>query len=91
MRLLVYIVFGVMVSGIGYHLYGAEVDRFAAIADLKIAMEQLEQLQADQIKLTEDIEYYSNPHNLEKLLRANFNYRAPDEKLIIVAPEEEGQ
>lgn len=82
-------IFGAMVSGIGYHLYGAEVERYAAIADLKAATAQLEQLQADQQKLTEDIEYYSDPHNLEKVLRAQFNYRAPGEKLIIVVPKEE--
>ena len=88
MRLLVYIVFGVVISGIGYHLYGAEVSRIKAIADLNSAKDELNRLEAETAKLTDDIEYYSDPHNLEKVLRAQFNYRAPDEKLIIVVPED---
>ena len=86
MRLLVYIVFGAVVSGIGYHLYGAEMELRAATADLKSAMEESARLESEQAKLVEDIEYYSDPHNLEKELRARFNYRSPDEKLIIVVP-----
>jgi len=37
--------------------------------------------------LDEKIEYFSEPRNLEKELRARFNYRLPFEKLIIVIPE----
>lgn len=34
-----------------------------------------------------DLEYYLNPRNLEKELRARFNYRGQDEKMIILVPE----
>ena len=60
----------------------------AATADLKSAMEESARLESEQAKLGEDIEYYSDPHNLEKELRARFNYRSPEEKLIIVVPED---
>ncbi|MBI5079111.1 hypothetical protein HZB06_00320 [Candidatus Wolfebacteria bacterium] len=33
-----------------------------------------------------EIEYFSHPANLEKELREKFNYRKPDEKMIIVVP-----
>jgi len=47
-----------------------------------------EELRADNTRLQGDVEYLSDPHNLEKELRARFNYRSPNEKLIIVVPQE---
>ena len=38
----------------------------------------------DQLKA--QLDYYRNPLNLEKELRRRFNYRGPDEKLLIVVP-----
>lgn len=37
-------------------------------------------------KLKSEIEYFSVPENLEKELRAKFNYKKPGEKMIIIAP-----
>ena len=47
---------------------------------------KLDQARADQIEFQSELDYYLNPVNLEKELRARFNYRAPDEKLIILVP-----
>lgn len=47
---------------------------------------QLRGLEEDTQELHADYEYYVNPENLEKELRARFNYRSPDEKLIIIIP-----
>ena len=33
-----------------------------------------------------EIEYFSHPENLEKELRARFNYKKPGEKMIIITP-----
>lgn len=41
----------------------------------------------DSEKLKADLEYFLKPSNLEKELRSRFNYRKPDEKLIIIVPE----
>jgi hypothetical protein len=48
--------------------------------------QQLEALSAQKSKITQDLEYYSNPLNLQKLLREKFNYKLPGEKMIIVVP-----
>ena len=40
----------------------------------------------DNDKLEEDIEYFKDPRNLEKEARARFNYRAPNEKMIMIVP-----
>ena len=50
--------------------------------------EKLQKSQVEHEKLRADIEYYSNSENLEKELRARFNYREPGERMkIIVAPQ----
>lgn len=87
MQLLVYGVFSLIMAGLGYHLFGAHMETRHAAAELVEAQEELQNLEEENRKLAEDIEYYSEPHNLEKELRARFNYRAPNEKLIIVVPE----
>lgn len=43
-------------------------------------------LEAENERLKGEINYFSNKDNLEKELRSRFNYRKPDEKLIIVVP-----
>lgn len=55
--------------------------------------EQLSQLQGKASDLTQEngklqkqIEYFSRPENLEKELKARFNYRNPDEKMMIIVP-----
>lgn len=51
--------------------------------------QELTLVKDDNDDLREKISYYSNPRNLEKELRARFNYRFPNEKLIIVVPKKE--
>ena len=37
-------------------------------------------------KVKSEIEYFSVPENLEKELKSKYNYKQPDEKMIIVVP-----
>jgi hypothetical protein len=48
---------------------------------------KLDAAKSDEAKLQADLNYYMNPANLEKELRARFNYRSPDEKLLIIVPQ----
>lgn len=41
----------------------------------------------DAQKTSSDLNYFLNPANLEKELRARFNYKLPSEKLIIIVPQ----
>ena len=45
---------------------------------------ELWQVQADYNKMRENMDYYFNPENLEKELRARFNYRTIGEKMFII-------
>jgi len=67
-----------------YVFYGRRAE---ARARYEAADKELEAAKLDNERLRAEIEYYANPENLEKELRARFNYRDPDEKtLIFVAP-----
>lgn len=45
---------------------------------------ELGQVQVDYNKMRENMNYYLNPGNLEKELRARFNYRMSGEKMFII-------
>jgi hypothetical protein len=47
--------------------------------------------EAQNGRLLEDIEYFSHDENLVKEFKSKFNYRAPDEKLIILVPGQSGE
>lgn len=52
----------------------------------KVKME-FEQAQAGLEKMQADLNYYANPENLEKEIRARFNYRLVGEKMFIIIPD----
>ena len=53
-------------------------------------IEQAKQADAEYKTLEADYQYYQNPANLEKELRARFNFHLPDEKLIVIVPKASG-
>ncbi|MEK7590472.1 MAG: hypothetical protein AAB454_02050 [Patescibacteria group bacterium] len=55
---------------------------------LSAVMTEAGKLETENGALLGDIEYFGNPKNLAKEIKAKFNYKNPGEKLIIVVPEE---
>jgi cell division protein FtsB len=47
---------------------------------------RLAKTQSDETNLSEEIQYLANPANLEKELRAQFNYKNPGETMLIIVP-----
>lgn len=47
---------------------------------------RIETLVKENEFLKSELEYFSEPENLEKELRTKFNFRKPDEKMMIVVP-----
>jgi len=47
---------------------------------------EITSITAENKNLSSDIEYFSDPENLEKELKSKTNYRDPGEKLIIIIP-----
>ena len=86
-KALIYTLTFVVVAYLGYQSYILQRERHDYSEEFKEARAQQQDLQADNERLREQIEYFSDPHNLEKELRERFNYKLPYEKLIIVVPE----
>jgi uncharacterized protein YlxW (UPF0749 family) len=60
-----------------------EKDLSAQLADIEA---RFTKAQADNANLKQDLEYLSNPVNLEKELRTRFNYKTPGETMVVIVP-----
>lgn len=87
LKVSLYVAFVLILGYLLFQMYSLDTERRALKAEMASVSNELELISADNEKLKEQIEYYADPHNLEKELRARFNYRLPNEKLIIVVPE----
>ncbi len=86
-KVLVLLIFIVILGGILFQAYTINFDRRALKLETAKVTDELNLLHEGNERLYRDIEYFSDPHNLEKELRARFNYRLPHERLIIVVPK----
>jgi cell division protein FtsB len=71
---------------LGVKIYGfwrQERDLSAQLADIQA---RFDKTQADNQNLQQDLEYLSNPANLEKELRTRFNYKTPGETMVVIVP-----
>ena len=87
-KIITYAISLVVITYLGYQVYVLQNERLGIKGEFEEIQAQYNELQGDNERLRGDIEYLSDPHNLEKELRARFNYRSSNEKLIIVVPEE---
>jgi cell division protein FtsB len=55
-------------------------------SELADVQANLTKAQTQEASLQEETQYLSNPVNLEKELRARFNYKKPGEQMIIIVP-----
>jgi predicted nuclease with TOPRIM domain len=87
-KVLIYLIFGAVMAVLGYELYGLNTELSEVKGKFTELNVEKEEILKDNEKLEANINYFSNPRNLEKELRARFNVRLPEEKLIIVVPED---
>ncbi|HTY39664.1 MAG TPA: septum formation initiator family protein [Candidatus Paceibacterota bacterium] len=71
-----------LVSQIWYFYERGKTDA-KAYAELQ---QELTAAQAENASLKADLEYYQHPENLEKELRARFNYKAKGETMLVLVP-----
>lgn len=67
-------------------IYSFRRQGVAAEESLEALRAQLVKAEEERARLEGDLEYYGNPANLEKELRSKFNYRRPDERIIVIVP-----
>ena len=86
---LVVVVFIIIFGALLLQIYQIDEGRRELRKEMATISGELDLVSDDNKELRDRIQYFSDPRNLEKELRARFNYRLPYEKLIIVVPEEE--
>lgn len=69
---------------IGIHIYSFAAQGRQLSKDFADIQARLTKAKADEANLQEETKYLANPLNLEKELRARFNYKKPGEKMIII-------
>ncbi len=90
-RIWVYVVLTAVAGFLGFQVYKVDANRRALTEQFDKMRTQADSLAAENTKLQQDIDYFSDPHNLEKELRSKFNYRLPGESLLIVVPDSAGK
>ena len=70
-----------------FQFYGVEKDTAGLQNKVAALRNEATAIQQDNKKIEDKIRYLGRSDNLVKELKAKFNYRLPDEKTIIVAPE----
>ena len=88
-KVVTYAISLIIIVYLGVQTYNIQKQRIELGNEFGEVRAEEQELIQDQERLGEQVEYFSDPHNLEKELRARFNYRLPNEKLIIVVPEKE--
>ena len=80
------IVLSIVLILIGTRVYSFFIQERQLSADLADIQTRLTKAQYDEQNLQSEVQYLANPLNLEKELRARFNYKKPGETMIIIVP-----
>jgi len=86
MRVLIIIILSVILMLVITELYFLIKERNQLRADLDNLNRRLQALLKENVDIQSEIEYFSHPENLEKELKAKFNYKKPNEKMMIIVP-----
>lgn len=66
-----------------YAFFVQERQLAGELADIET---RLAKAKYDEANLSAEVQYLANPINLEKELRARFNYKKPGETMIVIVP-----
>lgn len=81
-----WVVIVLVVALLGWGIYDLLAEKRVLTGEVEKFSASLKTLEEENQMLAERIEYFKRPENLLKELKSQFNYRSPDEKLIIVIP-----
>ncbi len=87
MKIIAAILLFLLLAVLGNEIYFFWKKNQAAETRYQQLQGELDKARADYSRLQSDFTYYLNPANLEKELRARFNYHQPGENLIIIVPK----
>lgn len=84
MKIFASIIAALIVIATAVQLYHLREERAKLNASVAKTSEEFKTITKENDKLEEEIAYLKNPANLEREARAQFNYAAPNEKLLII-------
>lgn len=73
---------------VGGRMYSFFVQERQLGADLAEIEARLTKAKYDEANLQAEVQYLASPINLEKELRARFNYKKPGETMIVIVPNQ---
>lgn len=76
----------IVLGFMGWGIYNLVVEQKTLTTEIVKLREMNTRITDENASLLSQIEYYKHPENLVKQLKSQFNYHAPDEKLLIVVP-----
>lgn len=89
MKVVAIIFLSILLVILGFQIYifwGKEKRINTEFLELK---KKMEAALIEKENLKNELDYLSNPANLEKELKGRFNYRRPQENMIIIVPPDE--
>lgn len=79
-------ILAVIVMVVSVQAFGLFRKGYGMGKQLRASKEKMEALSKENEELQAQLNYFSREENLEKELRAKFNYKRPEEKVMIVTP-----
>lgn len=86
MKIAAIVVLSLFLIVIGVQVFSFVRQEWSLGSELADVQANLTKAQAEETSLQEENQYLSNPENLEKELRARFNYKKPGETMVIIVP-----
>ena len=86
MKIAVVVALLIVLALVGARVYSFFAQERALGTDLADIEARLTKAKTDETNLQAEVQYLANPLNLEKELRARFNYKKPGETMIVIVP-----
>jgi len=84
MKIAAIVVLSLFLIILGVQVYSFVAQEWHLGGELADVQASLAKAQAQETSLKEENQYLANPANLEKELRARFNYKKPGETMVII-------
>lgn len=89
MKVLAWIIIAGVAGVLSVQIYSLYSERLALEKEAEIATAKLETQETEAEKLEAEKIYYGDIQNLSKELKSLFNYKKPNEHMLIVVPEKD--
>ena len=84
MRIAILVILVIILIAVGWEIFSMARENKRVKDDFEKLVNQFDSVKKENDTLKEELDYYSKPENLIKELRARFNYKISDEKMIII-------